>query len=78
MADTLERELKTYRRLLSTLAADEGKFVVIAGDALVGTYETYADALQAAYQRAGLRPFLVKRIAATEAISYFTRDLMAA
>ncbi len=60
---------------MPTLIADEEKFAVIVGDAVIGTYETYTDALQAVYQRAGLNPFLVKRITATEVISCFTRDL---
>jgi hypothetical protein len=58
----LEKELRTYRRLLPTLLADQGKYAVIHGDELAGTWGTYEDALQAAYTAFGLNPFLVKRI----------------
>jgi hypothetical protein len=75
MAEALERELRKFRELLPTLLPEEGKFAVIVGDELLGVFESYADALQAGYQAARLNPFLVKRIATTEAVSYFTRDV---
>jgi len=74
MADALQRELKKYQELLPTLSSDEGKFAVIADDELVGIFESYGDALAAGYQKAVLKPFLVKQIAKTEVIAYFTRD----
>lgn len=75
MSDTLQKELDTYKRILPSLAASEGKFALIFGEELKGTFETYADALAAGYRVAGLKPFLVKRIATNEVVSYFTRDL---
>ncbi|MCP5197531.1 MAG: hypothetical protein H6974_12240 [Gammaproteobacteria bacterium] len=71
----LSTELKTYQRLLPTLLAHQGKFVVIAGDQLLDVFVAYEDALKAAYARFGMQPFLVKRISADEQVSYFTRDL---
>jgi hypothetical protein len=71
----LERELETYKSHLPELAGSEGKFVLIAGSDLLGTYDTYQDALAAGYEKLGLKPFLVKRVSSIEAISFFTREL---
>lgn len=75
MAGDLSRELEIYKQMLPTLAGDEGKFALIVGDELVGKFESYGDALSAGYSKAGLSPFLVKKISVTEIVSYFTRDL---
>jgi hypothetical protein len=74
---SLERELAVYQKALPGLAAQQGKFVLIFGDDVLGTFESYSDALQAGYNKAGLKPFLVKRISTVENIAYFTRDLNA-
>jgi len=58
----LERELQTYKNRLTELLAHEGKFVLIRGDEVAGTWDTYEDALRAGYDKFGLNPFLVKRI----------------
>ena len=72
----LEREMATYQRMLGTLTAtNEGRFAVIAGDELLGVYDTYPDALASGYAARGLTPFLVKKISSVEVISYFSRDL---
>lgn len=71
----LHQELEAYKKALPTLVSEEGKFALVIGDSLVGVYESYADALSAGYDRAGLTPFLVKRIAANEMVAYFSRDL---
>lgn len=70
----LETELKTYQRLLPSLLSEEGRFALIAGEELLGTYAAYEDALKYGYQKQGLQPFLVKRISPEEQILYFTRD----
>lgn len=70
----LEKELATYKRLLPTLHDQEGRFALIAGENLLGTFDTYSDALDEGYRENGLKPFLVKRISSVEIISYFTRD----
>jgi hypothetical protein len=75
MAETLKQELDTYKKILPTLSSDEGKHALIMGDELIGVFESYGDALVAGYARAGLKPFLIKRISATEIIAYFTRDI---
>lgn len=71
----LEKELSTYESLLPTLKADEGKFALIAGEDLLGTFDSYEDALNIGYDRCGLQPFLVKRIEANESVAFFSRDL---
>lgn len=78
MSDHLKRELDTFNKLLPSLADKEGKFALVFSEELLGTYDSYADALAAGYEKAGLKPFLVKRISATESVSYFSRDLGAA
>ena len=70
----LERELAAYKKLLPTLMDKEGKYALIAGDDLLGTFDTYSDALDEGYREKGLDPFLVKRISSVEIISHFTRD----
>ena len=72
---TLEVELKTYRNSLQELLADEGKYVLIQGDEIVGLFDTYADALQSGYDKCGLDPFLVKQIESNEQIQFFTRPI---
>ncbi len=72
-----EVELKTYEQKLPELLAQEGKFIVIKGDAIIGMYDTYSDALQAGYAKVGLEEFFVRQIAALPQMSYFSRDLVA-
>lgn len=66
----LETEYATYLSLLPRLAHEEGKFALIHDGDLAGVYETYQDALAAGYEKFGLKPFLVKQIAATESPTY--------
>lgn len=70
----LEIELKTYREKLPTLLGQIGKYVIIKDSSVVGVYDSYEDALKFGYEKFQLEPFLVKRIAPAEQISYFTRD----
>ena len=71
----LETEARTYERELAGLLSDEGKWVLIHGDEVVGVFETYQDALKIGYERYVLDPFMVKQIESTETIHQFTRDL---
>ena len=71
----LEAEIATYQRLLPTLQGDEGRYALIAGESLLGVFDTYPDALAEGYRIQGLAPFLVKRISSVEVISYFSRDI---
>jgi hypothetical protein len=75
----LEYEAKVYRThlmdMLGVNDVNEGKFVVIKGDEISPPFETYEEALEAAYTRHGLGPFLIKRIERNETVLYFSRDL---
>ena len=71
----LEKEIETYNRALPNLADQEGKFVVIQGDEVLGVYVSYEDALKVAYEKYGLSAFLVKKIQTIEQVQFFSRDL---
>jgi hypothetical protein len=58
----LETEFETFHRELPNLLSREGKFAVIFGDKVIGTFATFEDALSFGYERCGLEPYLVKRI----------------
>ena len=76
MPEPLELELQTYEAKKQELLANEGKFVVAKATEVLGVYDTYEDALKAAYGKGKLEPFLVRRIEAIPQISYFIRDLV--
>ncbi len=71
----LEKELETYRLHQAQLLAEEGKFVVIHGESVLGTFSSYEDALKAGYEKCKLEPFLVKKIQAAEPINFISRNL---
>jgi len=71
----LEQELATYREKLPELLEHRGKYVVICGKEVIGTFNDYEDALQAGYRQCGLDPFLVKKIEEVESVQNFTRDV---
>lgn len=73
----LQKEVETYNRCLPTLLPQIGKFVLIKGDVVVDTFDTYQDAMKRGYADFQLSPFLVKLIAPAEQVAYFTRDLVA-
>lgn len=75
MTESLHKELARFQQLLPELIGEEGKFALIHGSDLVGTYQSYEDALKVGYDRFGLKPFLVKKINGSESVAYFTRDL---
>lgn len=72
----LEKELETYEAKLEELLSDEGRYVLIHGEKVLGVYTAYEDALRTGYEKLGVTPFLVKRIEASESLHYFTRDIM--
>ena len=63
---SLEREFETFRRELPNLLAREGKFVVVFGDKIIGTFVAFEDALAYGDDTCGLTPYLVKRIEAAK------------
>jgi hypothetical protein len=73
----LESEIATYQRCLpELLVADEGRYVVIHGDEVAGTWQTYQDALQSGYAKYGLDPFLVKQILIAEQVHWLPRGIV--
>jgi hypothetical protein len=71
----LEKELETFKKELPTLINDEGKFVLIHGTEIAGTFSSYEDAIKIGYEKFHLEPFLVKQINQIEQVSYFSRDI---
>ncbi len=73
----LEKELETYKRELPALVlSGRGKYVLIQDSTVVGTYDTYADAIKEGYRQFGVaKLFLVKQINALENVQFFTRDV---
>ena len=57
-------EIAAYRRELPRLLeeGEAGRFVVIRGDQVMDTWDTYRDALQYGSERCGDQPFMVQRI----------------
>lgn len=71
----LEKEFSAYQDALESLAAEEGRFVLVHGTNVVGVFDTYEDALQEGYKEFELEPFLVKQIKLTEQAHLVTRKL---
>lgn len=71
----IEKEMETYNRVLPALMAEQGKFVLICGDEVIGTFVSYEDALKIGYEKCGVKSFLVKQIQVVEQIQYFSREL---
>ena len=71
----LTTEIETYNKNLASLLQHEGKYVLIIGTHIVGTFDSYADALSRGYEDAKLTPFLVKKISGAEPVANFSRDV---
>lgn len=69
----LEQELATYKTKLPELKGNEGKFVLIHGTEIAGTFTSYEDAIKEGYARFKLEPFLVKQIQVIEQVQFVTR-----
>jgi hypothetical protein len=69
----LEKEIETYKKKLPELKAEEGKFVLIRGDTLVGVFTSYQDAVKEGYEKFKLEPFLIRKIQAFEQVQFITR-----
>lgn len=67
MNDLLNKELETFeKKKAELLGTSEGKFVLIKGDQVLGTYDAKADAIAEGYNRFGNQPFLVKQVVEIE------------
>ena len=51
----------------------EGKFVLIRAKEVVDFYDDYTDAVRAGYERFGIIPFLVKKVAQQRQAQNITR-----
>lgn len=71
----LEKELQTFNRLFSSAVENEGKFAVIHGEDLLGTFTSYEDALAMGYRAYGLKPFLVKLVSSAPEFANYTRRM---
>lgn len=69
-----DRERATYLQLKpDLLVSDEGKYVVIVGDEVLGPLESHEEAERAGYKRFGLGPLYVKQVVAEEPVFEVSR-----
>jgi hypothetical protein len=62
----LEKEMQVYRREVKNRPDEEGQFILIHGEEVIGVWKDRLQALEAGYERYGLEePFLVKQLLAT-------------
>lgn len=77
MEKKLNLELKTYEENKQNLLnSDRSKFVLIKGDAIIGTYDTYDDAIKVGIDKFSNKSFLVKQILEVEPTGNFTSNLI--
>jgi hypothetical protein len=77
MAQVLDTEMKTYEQNRERLLGEsEGRYVLIHGDRILGTFESEMDAINAGYQQLGNVPFLVKEVVRVEVPVSFTSSLL--
>jgi hypothetical protein len=70
------REAEVYEaRKAELLGESEGKWVVIGGDEVLGTWPTEAEAMDAGCEKYGSYPFLIRQITAEEPVCHFAHDL---
>ena len=65
-ADSLARDLVTYRDNLKELLRDKGKYVLIVEGKIIGIYAERDQAMREVATRFGDKPVLVKQIVAKE------------
>lgn len=69
----LSKELETFEKhKAELLGTAKGKFVLIKGDKIIGTYESQVDAVNQGYKDLGVVPFLVKKVEEIETPMNFT------
>lgn len=61
--------------LPALLEAHQGEFVAVVDTQILGVWPTREEALDAAVDRAGDGPFMVRQVRAVEPIRRFSRDL---
>jgi hypothetical protein len=74
----LEKEFAKYEaEKPNLLATNEGKFVLIRGDEIVGCFDSFAEGVKAGYAKFGNTPFLVKQVEAVDSPANFVSNLLA-
>jgi hypothetical protein len=73
----IDREWETLQaNLPALLEKEEGRYVLIHNDQIVGAWDTKAEALEEGYRRFNLEAFLVHRIVAHEKPIFVPRGLV--
>ncbi len=68
----LERELKTYEQHKDDLLAhNDGQYVVIFGDQIIGAFSTFEEAYKAGVAKCGTLPFLMQPVTKHQALIQF-------
>lgn len=76
MASPLSAEVQAFEKMLPELMKHAGKFALIHGNTLAGVYTAYEDALKIGYEKYGVTPFLVRKIAQTQHIAFISRMIV--
>ena len=74
----LEQELRTFKRELPNLLLNPescGKFALVHGNRVNSVWPSVDTALDAGYERYGLKPFLVMEITEHERSRYCSHDI---
>lgn len=71
---SLEKELQFYKQNKADLLAKyEDKYVVIVGDSVVGSYDTYHEAVTASAKEYEPGIFFVQRVTAKDEVAILSR-----
>lgn len=74
----LDTEVATYEKHKEELLGkSRGKFVLIKGEQILGTFDSQADAVNQGYKQLGIVPFLVKQIQEFESPLHFVSGKIA-
>jgi hypothetical protein len=74
-SDPLQKEVEAFEKERSKLSGDVGKFAVVYGGKVIGTFATYEEALTKGYEVAKLEPFLVEQISSLPQVQHFSRAI---
>ena len=69
----LEEELATYQSHLEEWSEHEGKYALIKGKQVYGSFSSYDDAIQIGYEKFSLDPFLIKQVSMMEQVHFISR-----
>jgi hypothetical protein len=77
VSSPLKKELRAYAAHKSELLSRaSGKYVLIKGSRIIGTFDSELDAAHQGYERFGNVPFLVKQVVEFEVPLDFTSSLL--